>query len=1747
MPTFGHRVAARWLAGAILVSWAIATPPTHGQVGVFVDPDWATISRNDVLPAPLIADLLEPHVAVTRMSADELGNPAKLDAAKLPVLVLPDTEALPAAAIPALRAFRRAGGCLVTFRDPFARVAERAENQAPGQPRWTTSPASDAQRAEAAELLLVRTAGTVRHDKPCNRTVPANPLGITQAMLESSHPNQQRLDPKSLPAEDELIPLVTVEQEGSGPALPIAAVIRRRSPLATGACDVWLGQTVWNLDGRERWFAEQLVVRGVLWCLQEKGLRTAAEVAVAHAKLEAIPKPAALPANLPIARSARPWGDSLVPRSSVPARRMSAVDLSKLPLDERAALCCLQGLTSRRQPSIWLLRSGGPTDQDRFWLDEHVRQGAIEGYDLVADWKELVAQHAAEIKGAVVADPACDRSDVIAMNVAACEDLLLCTPALAEKLELPVKIDLRGRFTTYLDGMEWVWKTYRDRLCRHAINYFHPARLAWGNVDQCYQWRIPLVWTSYKDDAFAKGADPAREHDLVARMLAAMETHSIVTGWPSFGPRLGVDEYIAVMQATPYSHGYVPSDGLANMSVTSGVPPAETEQPAQPPAPAIEPGKVYLSVVISDGDNLSPWMDYFRQHYFAPDTPDLPFGITIGPTIREAIPAATRWYFEKARPGTEFVCGVSGATYVSPEVFGNRLKDSDAAWKLFFDDTSRSMQALGLKTLNISPRGEPLADRYARALPFCHSMINSWHRRGDDSDQLHETLPCGTPAFWSGTPGTLTFEPPAEKDGGKAMARAFYGDLDLLVGRRLADGDPVLVSSVLSCWEWKKESLQQLVAQKPQHVVFVTPTQLAALAKQVPHKPEGDWIGFNPPAERRLPPTGAASRLDWKGVGWIWTNEQSPESANGQRCFRWNMKLPEKPQGQVRSAWVQLTADDAAHLFINGHRRSETTDWSQPVEREITEYLRPGTNVIGIGARNGGGPAGWATKLVVELADGELREYVPEAADVRWTDAGDPEGRWAAPETSTADWKPARRLGDAGMPPWGPIKPAGFLPGTNQSAPPPLLRTTFTVEKPVRRATLQSSGLGCHEAYCNGTKVGDAVLGPAMTQYDKTVPYVEHDVTSLLKPGRNALGVMLGHGWFAETVKTAWNFDHSPWKDRPKLLLTLRLDYEDGTSATIRSDASWKAAYGPVLADAFMNGEVYDARVEQPGWATPEFDDSAWGSAEVMKPPAGKPRREAMAPMRVTQTLPAVKLTEPRPGLWLYDFGENIAGWTRIRVRGPAGTEIRLRFGEQLREGRIDRELGGLIWSGWFQQDRYVLRGNDAIEEWEPRFTYHGFRYVEVEGWPGTPELASVEARFVHTDFPSAGSFECSDPLLNAIHAAVRRSYRGNFHGFPTDCPTREKKGWTGDAHLACGQAMFNFDNAAGYRKWMGDFIDVQDKDGRLKNVCPTAGWGGEASDWNVAAVVIPWTVYEFTGDRTIVAASYPMMKKWVDFHARQAPDFIIKDGVSDWSPAKTRTPKEITSTCFYHAAVERLARMADMLGKTADAAAYRTLAASVREAFVREFVKPDGTVGEGSQSAQACALHFGLLPEHLRKPAADTLSAAVTAANDHVDVGILGSKALFRVLSDHGHHEQALRVVQQKTAPGYGWMIEKGCTTLTEDWWGGGSLNHIMFGDIGAWFYEYLAGIRPDPDKPGFEHFFLQPMPAGDLAWAKAEHRSPSGLIRAAWERKPDGRFTARFTVPQGSTATIVLPDGRREDVGPGAHDRTFKIPSPR
>lgn len=750
-----------------------------------------------------------------------------------------------------------------------------------------------------------------------------------------------------------------------------------------------------------------------------------------------------------------------------------------------------------------------------------------------------------------------------------------------------------------------------------------------------------------------------------------------------------------------------------------------------------------------------------------------------------------------------------------------------------------------------------------------------------------------------------------------------------------------------------------------------------------------------------------------------------------------------------------------------------------------------------------------------------------------WDEAGE-----ASPWSAPASWSMGILEPNAWMAKWiGYTKP--YPPqeaeGTAQTGPSPVFRKTFTLTKPVAAATIHITGLGYFELHLNGRKVGDHVLDPGYTRYDKRVLYVTHDVAGQLRPGRNAVGVMLGNGWYNMHTKCVWDFNQAPWRAEPRMLAQLRVVYADGTVETIASDGSWRAATGPLVHDSIRNGEWYDARREQPGWDTPDFDGAQWGGAQVVDAPKGLLRAQQSPPIRVTETLTPVKLTEPKPGVFVFDLGQNIAGWAQLQVTGPAGTAITLRYGERLADdGTVTQKpIDAYVKQGRFQTDVYVLRGQGQ-ETWEPRFTYHGFRYVEVTGWPGQPTAESLRGRVVHNDFASAGEFACSHELLNLIQRCTRWSYRGNFVSIPTDCPHREKNGWTGDAHLAAEQAMYNFANTAGYEKWLNDLYDEQQPDGNLPGIVPTSGWGykwGNGPAWDSAYVLIPWYLYLYRGDQRVLEQHYDRLKLYVDYMTGKAKDHLVEHGLGDWVPAKTQTPVMVTSSGYYFVDATIVAQIARLLGKAEDADKYATLARNIRQAYNQTLYKGDGLYANGSQTALSCALYQGLAEPAEQARVLAQLVANVEAHDGHLDTGILGAKYLLHALTDGGRADVAYRIAIQTTAPSYGDWLQRGATTLWEDWGDGASRNHIMFGDISAWFYQDLAGIRIDPEQPAFKHIVIRPRPVGDLTWVKGEHESPYGLIRSAWQR--DGqRFQLAVTIPPNTTATIHVPAQRAEQI---------------
>jgi alpha-L-rhamnosidase len=646
---------------------------------------------------------------------------------------------------------------------------------------------------------------------------------------------------------------------------------------------------------------------------------------------------------------------------------------------------------------------------------------------------------------------------------------------------------------------------------------------------------------------------------------------------------------------------------------------------------------------------------------------------------------------------------------------------------------------------------------------------------------------------------------------------------------------------------------------------------------------------------------------------------------------------------------------------------------------------------------------------------------------------------------------------------------------------------------------------------------------------------VAHDVTSHLSSGANAIGAILGTGWYDVHDEATWYFHKAPWRDRPRLRLLLAIDYSDGRSVLIPSDGTWKSTTGPILRDGIYTGEIYDARQELSGWNTATYDDSAWKPADMVSAPAGRIAFLKCPPVAITRTITPVAITQPKPGVFIVDMGENFAGHAQLTVQAPAGTTITMRYSERLdktgmiERGKIDCYMTKTTPAQPFQTDTYICKGG-GTETWEQRFSYHGFRYVEVTGFPGTPTVDHFRGRYAHTAFELSGSFTCSNDLINRIQAATVRAYHSNAQNIPTDCPQREKNGWTGDAQLACEAGLMNFRSATFYAKWLDDIADAQRADGGIAVIIPTSGWGDGKTwpgpinpPWDSAYHIIAWDVYRYTGDDRLLRRHFPGLKRYVDLVASHAKNGVTPGWVlGDWMPWSVTAPNELTSTTYLYHDARIVAAAAKALGKTDEATRYTALADGIRDGFNRRFLK-NGRYANGTQCAQAMPLHYGLVPD-VQRPAVFALLAADASKKGHIDAGILGAKYLLRVLAEGGRSDLVWRIASRTEQPGWGWWIKQGATTLWEDWKGTSSLNHIMFGDISNWFYQWLAGIGLDPEKPGFAHIRIQPQLVGDLTWVTAWHDSPRGRITSSWKKGADG-FRLDLTIPANAQATVWMP----------------------
>ncbi|UKT65390.1 glycoside hydrolase family 78 protein [Pedobacter mucosus] len=704
--------------------------------------------------------------------------------------------------------------------------------------------------------------------------------------------------------------------------------------------------------------------------------------------------------------------------------------------------------------------------------------------------------------------------------------------------------------------------------------------------------------------------------------------------------------------------------------------------------------------------------------------------------------------------------------------------------------------------------------------------------------------------------------------------------------------------------------------------------------------------------------------------------------------------------------------------------------------------------------------------------------------------------------------------------------------------PAPYFRKVFQPTKQIKSARAYIAAAGLYELYLNGKKVGDHRLDPMYTRFDRRNLYVSYDVTANLKQGNNAVGVLLGNGWYNHQSLAVWNFDKAPWRARPTFCLDLRITYTDGTTEVITSGNDWKTSLSPIVSNSIYTAEHYDARLEQKGWNTADFDDSKWRGISLRAAPSKNIVSQMMHPIRNVDEIAVKTMRKFNDSTYLFDLGRNIAGVTRLKVRGEKGTVIRLKHAERLDAGghadlsNIDVYHRPKDKSDPFQTDIWTLNG-EGEEEFMPLFNYKGFQYIEVSSSrPIKLTEKSLVGYFMHSDVPAVGKISSSNPLVDKLWWATNNSYLSNLYGFPTDCPQREKNGWTGDGHFAVETGLYNFDGITVYEKWMGDHRDEQQPNGVLPDIIPTGGWGygtANGTDWTSTIAIIPWDIYMFYGDSKLLSDNYQSIKQYVNYVDGISKGHLTTFGRGDWVPVKSTSDLEYTSSVYFYVDANILAKAAKLFNRQNDYLIYSALAEKIKNAInAKYFDSAKGIYGKGVQTELSVALQWNIVPDAYRKTVADNLAKRVIADGMHIDVGVLGAKAVLNALSDNGHSDIAYKLASQDTYPGWGWWIVNGATTLHENWDMDAkrdiSDNHMMFGEIGAWFFKGIGGIKIDEQQPGFKNILLKPHFVDGLSHFEASHESPFGLISSSWKRTAKG-VDYEVLVPANSTATVDIP----------------------
>jgi alpha-L-rhamnosidase len=821
----------------------------------------------------------------------------------------------------------------------------------------------------------------------------------------------------------------------------------------------------------------------------------------------------------------------------------------------------------------------------------------------------------------------------------------------------------------------------------------------------------------------------------------------------------------------------------------------------------------------------------------------------------------------------------------------------------------------------------------------------------------------------------------------------------------------------------------------------------------------------------------------WKVRAWDRDERPGPWSTPS----RWEMGLLDS--ADWTAAWIEAEPRGSGAVVTRAIYRANNGKAERDVTALVAETLARGQAVVASNEALGGDPARNVVKRLVV-------EYSVDGAPMR-----------------------------------AEVAEGGTLPALGTRLP--LLRRSFEIRKPVRSARLYATALGVYQLRLNGGRVGDAELAPGWTDYRTRVNYQAFDVTAQIVAGENVLGACVAPGWFAG--RAGLFHARAFYGSTPSLRCQLEITYEDGSRDTISSDTMWMRQHGPTLAADIMDGEAYDARREIPGWDRPGFDASGWTPVST-RSEARSLQGSLDPPVRILEQRPALSVTEPAPGRWTFDVGENIVGVARLRISAPAGTVLTIRHGEVLNP---DGTIYTANLRGAAATDTYVCRGG-GVEEWQPCFTFHGFRYVEVTGLPSRPGPEAVTGIVLGTDVPKAGTFSCDNADVNRLQANIVRGMHGNYLSIPTDCPQRdERMGWMADTQVFVPTAAYNADIASFMTKWMLDVADSQRADGAHSDVAPVMkGLNFGTPAWADAGVIVPWTIYEMYGDARILERHIESMTRWVDW-CRAHSTGLIRDrdrgnDYGDWLAIGADTPKDLIGTAYFARSTDLVARSLRVLGR--DASVYEKLFSEIRAAFIARYVGPDGEVAGNTQCGYLLALRFGLLPDGLRPRALERLVADIESRGGRLSTGFVGVGLLLPTLADAGRADVAYRLLLQDAFPSWLFSVKHGATTIWERWdgWtpergphpdiGMNSFNHYSLGSCGQWLFSDMGGITPDPEHPGFERMIIRPRVDGPLTEASAGYRSIRGTISVAWKRAA-GAMTLDVQVPANTTARLEIP----------------------